>query len=410
MGWAVVLLMMVHAFETSQPLIVKSGGITPVYDGLSSHMAGGVTYANPYGFEGLHETVSYITYGNREHAIDIQWHYFGIAEYREDTLSAGYQWAIVNWLRIGFLLSDYILTINTQEFSRTQHFLDYGLYGIIQPIKQLTCVVVQNNIKSFNGSDYITPYSIVSLRGDIFAGCRIEYSLRYDDHITQWVWINGYITNYCAAVIGYSRELAVSAAGVSIVWNKVIFQYMLEHHSFLGNTHRFGIVYSSSGHTFPFLNTNKTNKIRKMDIQACSVEDLMALDIIPEVLCGRIIKYRDMFGAVSIKSLSQLGLTAQQIRDIQQYTYNYYEAEKDEYDEQKRWKNNYRIYISKEKQKQKVKHLFQSMIAAGVASHEAIVLAEEYQKEGCKGVQRSSVYKRLNSHQQNAVDKACGIQ
>jgi len=116
-----------------------------------------------------------------------------------------------------------------------------------------------------------------------------------------------------------------------------------------------------------------------------------------------------MFGAVSTKSLYQLGFTTQQIRQLQEVTCNYCDDDKDEKkDYHKKYQG--RTYISKEEQNKKIKKLFQSMIAADIPSDIAISLAEEYQKAGIQGILQSPLYKSLDTYQQKMVRAACGIQ
>ncbi|MEW6525126.1 MAG: hypothetical protein AB1444_00495 [Spirochaetota bacterium] len=407
----VSVLLMLQAFETAQPLALSVWAIAPAYQANPSPIISGVTYANPFGYPDLYRTTSFIHTATNGYSAGLQWQYFGIPEYREDTVSVGAGWAIVPWISLGVEVHDYILSIHTEEYTYTQSLYDYGVYCTIKPFDHVSLFVMQNNIRNFHNDGYIPTESILSARVEIFNGCAIEYKLQYSDYISQIFKINGYITRYCAVDIAYSRELNLSSAGITILWGSFLMRYEMNHHSFLGNTHSFGLVYSHAG--FMYVSGAKSVKKEKpkLDIQVCTAEELIGLDVMSEVLCQRIIKYRSMFGNVSVASLYQLGLSTQQIRDLQQYTYNYIE------DEISRIQNNEKQssikqnnYISYEEKNRRIKILFQSMVAADIPAYIAISLAEEYQKSGEKGVLQSPLFKSLSSLQQKRVKTACGMQ
>jgi hypothetical protein len=407
----VSVLLMLQAFETAQPLALGIWAIAPAYQANPSPLISGITYANPFGYPDLYRTTSFIHTAKNGYSAGLQWQYFGIPEYREDTVSVGGGWAIAQWISFGVEVHDYILSIHTEEYTHTQNLYDYGVYCTIKPFDRVSLFVMQNNIRNFHNDDgYIPSESMLSARVEIFNGCAIEYELQYSDYISQIFKINGYITRYCAVDIAYSRELNLSSAGITILWGSFLMRYEMNHHSFLGNTHSFGLVYSLAG--FMYVSEAKSVKKEKpkLDIQVCTAEELTKLDVVPEVLCQRIIKYRSMFGNVSVTSLYQLGLSTQQIRDLQQYTYNYNEDETSKIqnnEKQSSIKQN--NYISYEEKNRRIKILFQSMVAAEIHAFIAISLAEEYQKYGEKGVLQSPLFKSLSSFQKKRVKTACGI-
>ncbi|HOJ29091.1 MAG TPA: hypothetical protein PL059_08440 [Spirochaetota bacterium] len=407
----VSLLLMLQSFETAQPLALNVWAIAPAYQANPSPLISGVTYANPFGYPDLYRTTTFIHTAMHGYSVGLQWQYFGIPEYREDTLNVGACWAIAQWISVGVEFHDYILSIHTETFSHTQSLYDYGMYCTIKPFERVSLFVMQNNIKNFHDDGYIPSETILSARAEFFKGCTVEYEFHYGDYISQIVKINGYITRYCAVDIGYSRELNLSSAGITILWGSFLIRYEMNHHSFLGNTHTFGLVFSQVG--FSYISADKPVKKEKpkLDIQSCTAEELIELNVVSEVLCQRIIKYRKMFGNVSVTSLYQLGLTTQQIRDLQQYTYNYYEDETNgiqNHEKQSSIKQN--NYIPHEEKNRRIKILFQSMVAAEIPAYIAISLAEEYQKSGEKGVLHSPLFKNLTPSQQKSVKTTCGIQ
>ncbi|MEJ5361081.1 MAG: hypothetical protein WBK20_10465 [Spirochaetota bacterium] len=408
----VSILLMLQAFETAEPLALSVWAIAPAYQANPSPLISGVTYANPFGYPDLFRTTSFVQTAINGYSAGLQWQYFGIPEYREDTVSVGAGWAIAHWISFGVELHDYILSISTDEYTHTQSLYDYGVYCTIKPFDRISLFVMQNNIRNFHDDGYIPSESRLSARAEIFNGCAIEYELQYSDYISQIFKINGYITRYCAVDISYSRELNMSSAGITILWGSFLIRYEMNHHSFLGNTHSFGLVYSHAGFTYVLADKSIKKEKPKLDIQVCTAEELIELNVVSDVLCQRIIKYRSMFGNVSITSLYQLGLTTQQIRDLQQYTYNYDEEEKSGIQNNEKQcsikkQNN---YISYEEKNRRIKQLFESMVAAEIPAYIAISLAEEYQKYGEKGVLQSPLFKGLTPSQQKRVRIACGLQ
>jgi len=405
------VMLMVQAFETAQPLAHCVWAIAPVYQTNPSPFVCGVTYANPFGYPDLYRTTSFIHSAVNDYSVGLKWQYFGIPEYREDTISVGVGWAIVNWIGFGVELHDYILSVHTEKVTFTQSYYDYGVYCALKLFKNINLFVMQNNIRNFHNDGYITSESMLSVRADIFNGCALEYEFHHSDYIWQIFKINGYITHYCAVDIAYSRELNLSSAGITILWGLFSIRYSLDHHSFLGNTHNFELVYSHTGLMFASADKPEKKQIPKLDIQTCNEDDLVKLDVAPELLCQRIIKYRSMFGNISVASLYQLGFTTQQIRELQQYTYNYYDETsgiKDNDEKQSAKKQH--TYISYEEKNRRIKILFQSMVAAEIPAYIAISLAEEYQKHGEKGILQSHLFKSLSSYQQKVVKTACGMQ
>ncbi len=407
----VSLFLLVNAFETARPLAGNLWAIAPAYQYNPSSLVSGVTYANPFGYADLYNTISFVNYtfdGFRE---GIQWQYFGIPEYREDTVSIGTDWVIAQWISVGVELHKYIASIKTQQLRYTQSFYDYGIYCTIKPFDRASIFIMQNNVRNFNDDGYIPSETIVALRTEFFKGCIVEYELSYSDYITQLFKIQGFITSYCAVNIAYSRELNTSSAGISIIWDSLLVQYVLHHHSFLGNTHSIGVVYSLTGFKYAHFNKPLKKEIKKLDIQCCTAEELTELNVVPELLCQRIVKYRSMFGPVSVTSLYQLGFTTQQIRDLQEYTYNFYEQEKRVHDNDEQ--NNkvvHNKYISSEEKNRKMKQLFQSMVTAGIPAYIALSLSEEFQNNGQKGLLQSPLFKSLTTQQQKVVKSLCGIQ
>lgn len=404
------VVLMVQAFETAQPLAQSIWAIAPAYQSNPSPLICGITYANPFGYPDLYRTTSFIRSAVNAYSVGLQWQYFGIPEYREDTVGVAIDWALAQWIGLGVEVHDYILSIHTDKVTFTQSFYDYGVHCTIKAFDKLSFFMMHNNIRNYRDDGYIPSELMLSVRADIFKGCALEYEFHQSDYIWQIFKINGYITRYCAVDMAYSKELNLSSAGITILWGLFSIRYVVHHHSFLGNTHSFGLVYSYAGLMFSSVDKPEKKQISKLDIQTCTAEELVKLDVAPEVLCQRIIKYRSMFGSITVNSLYQLGFTTQQIRNLQQYTYNYDEKTSSVKDDKEKSTRNHNTYISYEEKKRKVKILFQSMIAAEIPAYIAISLAEEYQKNGEKGILQSHLFKSLSSHQQKVVKTACGMQ
>ncbi|MGQ9842612.1 MAG: ComEA family DNA-binding protein [Spirochaetota bacterium] len=404
------VVLMVQAFETAQPLAQSIWEIAPAYQSNPSPLICGITYANPFGYQDLCRTTSFIRSAVNDYSVGLQWQYFGIPEYREDTVSVAMDWALTHWIGLGVELYDYTLSIHTDKVTFTQSFYDYGVYCTIKAFDKLSLFMMQNNIRNFHDDWYIPSESMLLVRADIFKGCALEYEFHQSEYIWQIFKIHGYITRYCAVDMSYSKELNLSSAGITILWGLFSIRYVVQHHSFLGNTHSFGLVYSHTGLMFASVDKPEKKQISKLDIQTCTAEELVKLDVVPEVLCQRIIKYREMFGNITIPSLYQLGFTTQQIRDLQQYTYNYDDKASSVRNDKEKSTRNHNTYISHEEKNRKVKILFQSMVAAEIPAYIAISLAEEYQKNGEKGILQSHLFKSLSSYQQKVVKTACGMQ
>src|SRR3990172_122768 len=59
--------------------------------------------------------------------------------------------------------------------------------------------------------------------------------------------------------------------------------------------------------------------INKIDINACTIDELMQIPEINELMAGRIVKYRERVGPVTKDALIQIGLEEREIRHLMKF-------------------------------------------------------------------------------------------
>ena len=281
-------------------------------------------YTRPFGLCGMRSHT--VTAGARYHSAGIRagWHRFGIEGYTEDTCTLGIGLAPARFISIGAELHRYILQITTPEIRRDFSAWDSSVSARIVPFSRLSITIEQENLHTLackKNTGVLFPARHAGLSYRLFEGCNLNAEVAEDFFGYSTIWsVRGVLLPMLTCSIGYSPQLESCSAGFTFSWMQMQVNYSFTHHTYLGNTHAFGVtMYTGKFHYTPIPpsrpapadSARVTDK--PLDIRRCTLEQLCSLQVIDRMYCRRIITYRETMGPVTEKSLYQLGLTGRDI-------------------------------------------------------------------------------------------------
>ncbi|MCP4136314.1 MAG: helix-hairpin-helix domain-containing protein [bacterium] len=345
---------------------------------------------NPYSLEGLYTGTARIGYGFSRAGVQVAWNRFGIPEYQENLLEANAGYMPFRFLSAGIGVSYYNLTIDTEEIEESMHFADIRASILCVPFSWLELSYLQENILSYvktKREDFLFP--------EFSAGIALKpikgFSFVWNINRTAFGYMNtfsvsAHILSFLSVKGGYCRESASYSAAVSIVYKQVSVSYGLQFHPHLGNTHSVGVAltgkpvaYESLDYLKKFHDNSVDASIKKIDINTCSLEDLLVIPGLEALFAERIIKYRTAFGEVSEKSLYQVGMETRDITRLLNYIYGLAgkkTKKKDSYKKRKwkKWKREKKYKRGYTRKKRQA--VFNKLLLAGVDSSTAFKLSE----------------------------------
>ncbi len=284
-------------------------------------------YTRPFGLCGLRSHT--VTAGLRYHGAGIGagWHRFGMEGYTEDTLSMGAGFAPARFISIGAELHYYMLRITTPEIKEDFSTRDTSISVKIVPFSRLSVIIEQKNLytlasKENNGVLYPERYAGASVQ--LFDGCTLNAQVARDFFGYSTIWsVRGVLLPVLTCSAGYSPQLESYSAGFTFTWRQMQVNYSFTHHTYLGNTHAFGItMYTGDFKYTPIPPTRASARkktpapARDLDIRHCTLQQLRSLAIVDDKYCRRIIAYRDTMGPVTEKALYQVGLSRDDISRV----------------------------------------------------------------------------------------------
>lgn len=309
----------------------SSGNVSnPAYLPFLKHSYIASTYSQPYTMGDINASSMRLGHGMGRTGYQASWSRFGIDEYREDILEANIGYNPGGYLLAGMGITGYRLCVKTENYSFSRSLLDFRASLILIPFQWLSLGFYQENINSL----------IDEQRADIlYPGSSFGISLKPVQGISL-LWNSnrmyyGYVNSFSISInllqslnlrTGYSRETSTYAASFMFIYRLITVSYGLRHHPFLGSTHCLGVSLSTRALSLERIAYrtrlpawHSSDRIRKIDINACSLDDLRRIPSLSDVIAQRIIKYRNVIGPVSRKTLLQVGMSSKEARSLQRY-------------------------------------------------------------------------------------------
>jgi hypothetical protein len=345
------------------------------------------SYSQPYSMGDINASSMRLGYGMDKAGYQASWSRFGIDEYREDVLEGNIGYNPGKYLLAGLGISGYRLCVKTENYSFSQSLLDFRASLILIPFQWINLGFHQENINSL----------IDEQREDIlYPGSSFGIMLKPVQGISLLWNINGtyygYVNSFSISInllqslnlrTGYSRETSTYAASFMFIYRLITVSYGLRHHPFLGSTHCLGVSLSTRtlslervAYRTRLPAWRSSDTIRKIDINACSVDDLKRIPSLSDGIAERIIKYRNVIGPISRKSLLQVGMSSKEVRSLQRYIFGFASDSVD-----KQYMKTVKPHRSKRKYRRgaplkKRRELFRKLIESGIRASIALSICE----------------------------------
>ena len=363
-------------------------------EGLSARHISGVAPLKPLGFSAA-------------------WKSFGTSGYMENTFMASAGLAPFKAVSFGIGANYYNLKIHGGDIDINKNFFDISAGLLIRPVGWLEAAAFADNIRSFFDNDgvdnfYIRKNYSAGIKLKPFQGLSLIYNTGkdYSGYLNS-LSVTAHILPFLSVSCGYARETMTWSGALSAVFKKISASYGIRLHPYLGVTHIVGLSFNANGRNFSSMKYSQGREdneekadIKKVDINACSNEEIEAIPVINPAYAERIIRYREQIGPVSEKALAQLGLTAREIVTLQRYVFGLAPDKKE---------NQKKVSTPKKTTPvKKNKNLFMSLVEEiGLSPTQAMELCEAANKGGREGFRKKLQSMPLGAAEKKEAEAVC---
>lgn len=336
----------------------------------------------PYSLEGITSNNLRIGSALSSAGFQMAWSRFGINQYRENILEVGIGYLFFRSFTAGIGFDYYNISINTDDISFGKNLFDIRISLLFIPFKWINISFQQENVLSFIKSernDLLFPVSSLGISIRPIKG----FSIIWNINRTPYGFINSFsvsatLLSFISIKGGYSRETTTYSAAFSFVYKYISISYGLRFHSYLGCTHSIGCTLTRTPQHFNSLTYHnrfhprgQNQEIERIDINRCTLSDLKNIPVLSDIFSKRIMKYREMIGPVTKKSLLQIGMNNNQVNTFLEYIYGL------ERDAVKNNESKNRKYLKRRKKNLQAKRrLFQELLNTGLNATTALNISE----------------------------------
>ncbi|PKL17523.1 MAG: hypothetical protein CVV49_10735 [Spirochaetae bacterium HGW-Spirochaetae-5] len=324
--------MQIAVHDYSSPVVMLNPALLPFADGFIAGSSAGRPYTN----EQLTTAGSAIQYGSGgDFGMQFSWDSFGADFYRENTFSLSAGYSIFPFLNAGVSGSIHWLKIDTGEINQDEQIPEGG-YGILfAPLPWINAAFYQTGIAALAGkqnSEIIYP--------ERSAGVLLKpgkgFSLAWNITETAALYANTFSAvinpapffsvkgGYCRENSSFSAAMGILAKdSMGILAKDFYISYGLKFHPYLGYTHSVGITYTP-GSRMESLYYGKPlfGPVRKkININTASFDEIKLIDGLSLISAERIILFREKIGPITEKGLMQIGLTGDEIKNLEKNVY-----------------------------------------------------------------------------------------
>jgi hypothetical protein len=314
------------AIDVTLPDAVSNPACLPMIQFPYLHFSG----SKPYTLDELYATILRAGYGNGVFGVQVSWNRFGFDQYLENIADAAVGYRPVRYVSLGAAISYYNISIQTQEASISSHLCDGRVSMLIAPFEWTDLSFQYENIASI----------LIKKRRDLLypgwsAGAALKpikgLTLTWNINRTPYGYVNSIsasvnILKYLSVRAGYARESATYSASVSFIYKYISASYGLKYHPHLGFTHSVGVTLALFEIPVEPLNYSNMLKrihelhgVNRIDINSCSLDEIMQIPDMEELFAERIIKYRNSTGTVTKDTFVQVGMKEQDIQHLLKY-------------------------------------------------------------------------------------------
>jgi len=205
---------------------------------------------------------------------------------------------------------------------------------------------------------------------------------------------------------GYSRETSSFALHAGIMAGDMEFSYGIRFHPYLGYSHSAGVTCSADWDCETLSYGRKVDTVsRRININKASYDELMALGLISEKYCRRIILYREQMGPLEKDALVKIGMPPEERRLLLASAYGFSGEEHNKGDRRvnsrKRGKGEY------VPRKERVRRMFQAMVDRGIPVYEAALYSDLAASDRGLFAERLAEESNLSDEQKKIVRGIC---
>jgi len=316
------------AIDYSTPGSISNPAYLPLIDFSYINFSG----SRPYSLNEISSINLKSGYSLKNSGIQIFWNRFGIDEYKENIIEGNIGYMPIKYFSAGTGLNYYNLIINTRELSFTTNQLDVKISALLIPFQWMEISFHQNNLFSIlykKRSDLLFPEGALGVSLKPLKGLSIIWNINRNafGYVNSFL-LSANLLKFLSIKLGYSKETTSYSASFSFVYKYTFFSYSFKFHPHLGITHSIGVTLASRHIQFNnleyinrFKKRSRNSDITRININNCSLNELKKIPAIKENIAVRIIKYREIIGPVSKKSLIQIGLKQREVNNLLEYVY-----------------------------------------------------------------------------------------
>ncbi|MCU0822141.1 MAG: helix-hairpin-helix domain-containing protein [Spirochaetes bacterium] len=287
-----------------------------------------IDYSRPYWMEDLNSGNIRTGWAADGLALQGAWSRFGITEYSEDIFTGSIGCMPWKFFSAGAGVSYYHINFDTEEYTYSRGIADFSSSILLMPLEWINFSLTYLNIYSVfkrTMDDLTCPgwsggVSVKPAEGITFSW---NTNKEYYDYINTFS-VSTNLLPFLNIKAGYSRETSSFAAAVIILYKNITVSYGLNHHTYLGLTHKFGITFSGEPLALEQVNYNKNlfrgklpESEKKININKCTKDDLLDAGVFSETIAERIIRYREIIGTVNRDALIKIGVDSAELKNIE---------------------------------------------------------------------------------------------
>lgn len=299
----------------------------PAYLPFTQSFFGEINYSNPYGISDLYNYSIQTAYTYKKYAISSRWERYGISEYLEDKFELLFAYRFPEYFSCGYTARLYKLQINSPDSKFKHNLIDNDISLIFYPTNFLIFGIFQKNYISLIKKEQEDLLPSSTIFGVSFSPAQgIHFSWNHNK--SYYANINTYqfsvdLLPGFNITTAYSKETSTYGFSTKFIFSKLSFSYLFNYHTFLGTTHIFAINWHRKKISYQPIQYNRPHKeihaLPKVNINNCSFSDLLDLPGINKVYALRIIKYKKIFGPITLKALIQIGLNIKEITTLKHH-------------------------------------------------------------------------------------------
>jgi hypothetical protein len=339
--------------------------------------------SNPYSLENLFSGTLKAGAAVKGFGAQISWNRFGFEQYAENIVEAGISYMFINRISLGVSCSYYNLAINTDVISETHDLFNIKAGLLIIPFDWLNISgIIDNIISLFMPEQQMILFpewsAGVGLRP--VKGLFISWNINGTSYgLVNSFYISANILPFLSIRAGYAKETSSYSGSVLVAYKHVSVSYGLKYHPHLGFTHSAGITLTLSpislesvSYSTKFEKEPQADliKIKRININTCTADDIKKIPGISKTISERLIKYREIIGPVSKDSLVQVGLSQKEADSMLDYIYGLDEEKKDDFKP-----GNNRALANKNREAAR-KFIFEKLNKTGIGALPSMKLSE----------------------------------